>query len=336
MGLKFYYQFLSSSECSIYRDIVEGIKKQQKNIRILGGRKRAERILNFVYYDYPEFFYVDTTKTTLQTSGVTTTIQIGYHKSPAEIKTIEQKLEAVSQRFLRQVEKTKMDNLKLIRYVHNFIIEHTEYASENKSQGQVYGDVSSINGVFLNHKALCKGIALAAKWLLDKAGIMAAVMEGRMIDQDSPRLKHYTGVCNEINHAWNLVCVNDAWHFMDVTMDLGRSKKDWICYDYFLRNQEIFDSYVQYKDLYVSCKQELSSYFVVCNVAFSETEVLKKYLKYCRKKDKRRIYFQLKGEASKMGEEQVMALAGQYIVGECRYRVNKKLHIYDIFIIQAF
>lgn len=332
MGLKFYYQFLSASECNIYREIVKGIEKRKKSIRVLGNGKQTEKILNFVYYDYPEFFYVDTTKTTLQTSTVTTMLQIGYHKNKEQIKEIEQKLEIVSMQFLDKLEKTKMDNLSLIRYVHNFIIKNTEYAMENKEHGQVYGDVSSIHGVFLNHKALCKGIALATKWLLDKAGIMSAVMEGRMIDQDSPRLKHYTGSCNEINHAWNLVCVNDAWHFMDVTMDLGRSKKGWICYDYFLRNKEIFDAYVQYRDLYVSCKEELYSYFVICKVAFSDKEILKKYLAYCKKKHKKRIYFQLKGEASKIGEEQIIDLVGQYITGECRYRVNKKLYIYDIFI----
>ena len=39
-------------------------------------------------------------------------------------------------KFLNKLEKTKMDNLSLIRYVHNFIIKNTEYAMENKEQGQ--------------------------------------------------------------------------------------------------------------------------------------------------------------------------------------------------------
>lgn len=335
MGIKFYYQFLSSPERKIYNDIVKGIEKHKKSIFLLGSVKQVEKVLDFVYYDCPEFFYVDTTKTTFRTSGLTTTVQIGYHKDLEETKEIEQKLEIISRQFLNQVQKKKLDNLKLVRYVHNFIIENVEYASEQRDLQQVYGDVSSINGVFLNHKALCKGIALAAKWLLDKGGIVSAVIEGRMIDQKTPRLPHYTGTHEETNHIWNLVCINDKWHFMDVTMDLGNSEKGWISYDYFLRNNAIFDSYVQYKNDYVSCEEELSSYFVVCKVLFSEIGILKKYLEHCRKKNKKRVYFQLTGKASKMQEHQVIDLVGQYLVGQCKCRINKAFHIYDIVILST-
>lgn len=333
MENRFYYQLLPLLERRMYCELVKGIKAHETKIRVLGSVSQSKKVIKYVYCDYPEFFYVDISQNSFQRNRMVTIVEVYYHKNLAESKVIGQYLEKIAMRFLEQAEKEKMNDLTLVKYAHDFIIRNVEYAYENLEWQHAGGDVSCISGVFWQHRAVCRGIAAAVKWLLDRAGIMSAVIEGRMVDENAPRLTQYTGTEDEINHAWNLVCVNDGQYFMDVTMDLGVSlDKDWLSYDYFLRNDELMDSYTQYHKRHVVSGDEQLCYFAIFQVIFSDLDMLKKYLDYCRRKKKKRIYFQLRGEYGQDVEKQVMTIVGHYIMDAYRYRVNKKINIFDIMI----
>lgn len=329
--VRFYYSFLNLTERKMFDSVYDQLLKQQTQIRVMGTLRMVKKIMLCVLRDCPEIFFVDNTRMEFLSGVGCITVRMKYTKNHAEVRAIRQRLDNMSDRFLEEIKRRKLNNWDIIRYVHDFILKNTEYAKENLAMQDASGDVSTICGVFINKRAVCMGISLAAKWLLDRAGIVSGLLEGRMIDAGSPRLADYTGESSQNNHAWNIVNVNDVWHYMDVTMDMGASQegKSWIAYDYFLRDDWNMEKYVQYENPYTVCVSEKYSFFAAKKVIFAREEVLIKYLKYCVKKKIRRIYFQTEGELALKPADQIQRLVSQYMMSGYQWRYNQKLSIYD-------
>lgn len=219
-----------------------------------------------------------------------------------------------------------------VKYVHDFIIKNTEYAFDNYHTGNVDGEVTGIVGVFFRHKALCGGISLAAKWLLDRAGIPSGVIEG-LVAGDGVDINTIPPDV-EINHAWNIVCVNDVWQYMDVTMDMGSSPKGMMtAYDYFLRKDSVMDKYARFKKPPVKCPEEPYCYFAGNHCYLTSASQVEAYVRACWKKGKKRIYFEVHGEAAKLSDSEIAGIARSIILSGYQYRVNHKFGIYDIVLI---
>ncbi len=330
-NVRFYYSFLNLTEKKIFDSIYDQLQKQQPQIRVLGTLRTVKKILLCVMKDCPEIFFVDNTKMEFLSGMGSVTVRMTYTKNHMEVRAIRQRLDTISSRFLNEIKKRQLNNRDIIRYVHDFILKNTGYARENLAMQDASGDVSTICGVFINKRAVCMGISLAAKWLLDQAGIISGVVEGRVIDAGCPRLTDYTGESSQNNHAWNIVNVNDDWHYMDITMDMGASQENkmWVAYDYFLRDDANMEKYTQYENPYADCSVEKYSFFAAKKVVFGKEDMLKKYLQYCVKKKIRRIYFQTVGELALKPPEHIQRLISQYVMSGYRWRYNQKLCIYD-------
>ncbi len=334
MGLTsvhFYYSFLNLTEKKMFDSIYDQLRKQQTQIRVMGTLRAVKKVLICVLRDCPELFFVDNTRMEFLSGVGYVTVRMKYTKNHAEVRAISQRLDYLGGRFLEEIKRRRLNNRDVIRYVHDFILKNTEYAMESQAMQDASGDVSTICGVFINQRAVCMGISLAVKWMLDQAGIASGVLEGRMIDAGSPRLADYTGEDAQNNHAWNIVNVNDDWYYMDVTMDMGASQegKTWISYDYFLRNDRNMEQYVQYNNPHTVCVDEKYSFFAAKKVIFSSEDVLIKYLKYCVKKKIRRICFQTVGDLALKPADQIQRLVSQYTMSGYRFRYNRNLSVYD-------
>lgn len=329
MNLRFYYNFLSGYEKRIYRYIVECLKKRSEKIHVYIDMKTTQRILQLVYLDFPEFFYVDTSCMRFTANILETIIHVSYTKTEREISQIEKRMNFIADKILEQVNLKKMDNVQAVRYAHDFVIRNVLYSHDAVIDRTLYQEASSIVGVFQNHKAICRGISMAVKWVLDVIGICSGVIVGRLIDNETPRLKDYTGMDNQVNHAWNIVDVKDHWHLMDATMDLGSTKiPRFVSYDYFLRSGRVFRRYVQYIDLSVSCEREYSSYFYKNKSILVSYSQVEKYVQYCCKKRSQRIYFQL--DFALDDRQLVENIIRRYVHGKFSFRYNDRLNIYDV------
>ena len=98
-------------------------------------------------------------------------------------------------------------------YLHDYLAQHVRY-----SYGSSMDDMTAY-GALVRGSAVCTGYARAYQYLLQKAGITAWTVMGTATDK---------GVTEE--HAWNVVCLDGAWCYIDVTWD---DAGDVVTHDYF-------------------------------------------------------------------------------------------------------
>ena len=258
------------------------------------------------------------------------------------MRDLDRELKRIGDRFLEEVRKRQYNNLGVIRYVHDFLIHNTVYDYEAASRLSSRGEAGSIIGVLLRRKAVCMGIALAAKWLLDLAGIPSAVAEGFALPEGEQGIirseghrevsggQRAPGEQSEINHAWNLVCLNDVWQLMDVTMDLGATHGDWISYAYFMRSQKAMDAYTRHEPYFVDLSRETGSYFARNHAYFQGEEELKAYLVNCVREKRQRILFCMRPGRECPSEERVLELIRRYLPAGYRYQLIQRMNVIDI------
>ncbi len=110
-----------------------------------------------------------------------------------------------------------------VKAIHDHIIDHTQY---NTGKADDMGDHTPY-GVFVLGRSVCEGYTLAAKLLLDEAGIENLLVEGSGRGE---------------NHIWNMVKLDDKYYHLDVTWDDPvdeRGGKEYKEYDYFLVSDEV-------------------------------------------------------------------------------------------------
>lgn len=329
--LKYYYNYLTPLEKKIYEGLEKGLTNRSDPIRVMGSGTQVKKIMPLVYLDNPQLFYVDNTQLSLMDGGLFCIVTPCYYKDQAQSRAISAYLQRIADRFLEEIRKKRLNNQMTVKYAHDFVIRNTEYARENLISGQAAGDVSTIVGVFCNHRAVCMGIAMAEKWLLDLAGIPSAIIEGYVDERGMARIPDYSGTAEQNNHAWNLVCVNDLWYHMDVTMDLGATPSGKpVAYDYFLRSDTVFRKCAQYICPAGISDEERSSYFASSHSILRDRRQMEQYIGECLRKKKKRIYFELQGNAVQLTQDQVRSYIGGAYPGGFSIRTNPRLHIYDI------
>ena len=91
---------------------------------------------------------------------------------------------------------TGMDDYQKIKYIYDYMIEHTDYrldAPENQT----------ICSVFLYGESVCQGYAKAFQFLCGRMGIPAVLVTGR--------------VKNGEPHAWDMVLADGEWYYVAPT-----------------------------------------------------------------------------------------------------------------------
>lgn len=93
-------------------------------------------------------------------------------------------------------------------YLHDYLVKHVSYTDTGYNSHTAYG-------ALVEGKAVCEGYARAFQHLLMLVGIPSFVVSGRSFTED---------------HAWNLVKIDGAYYYVDVTWD---DKGDESSYAYF-------------------------------------------------------------------------------------------------------
>ena len=190
--------------------------------------------------DKCEYFYIDSSKVCL-VSKITTkagvsnyefffgkgdneTYFIDEFNSKEEIEEALEEIEEVEKEILS---KASGNNYEKMLYIHDWIIENTEYESR-KIQ-----NTSNIYGCLVNNKALCEGYARTFKYLLEKLDIPCILVSGTASNESGKTERH----------AWNYVFINNNWYAVDSTWDdpiiigSGRVTNN-LKYKYFLKGNK--------------------------------------------------------------------------------------------------
>ncbi len=154
-------------------------------------------VCQFVLADHPEIFYMDGyTYTRYTIAGELKKISFtgNYIYRGEELEQRKQKIDEYTQRCLSQMPEG-LDDYGKVKYVYDYLISNTDYDSNAK-------DNQNICSVFLYGKSVCQGYAKATQYLLNRIGIPATLVTGKI---------------NGVGHAWNLVFVDGEYTYVDTT-----------------------------------------------------------------------------------------------------------------------
>lgn len=123
---------------------------------------------------------------------------------------------------VNEIVKPDMTQLQREIAIHNYIINNTRYDKYNYDHGTIPEESYTSYGVLVKGTAVCQGYANAMNKLLKLAGVENIII---------------TGKGNGVDHAWNLVKLEDSWYHIDATWDdpltINDETKDSLSFDYF-------------------------------------------------------------------------------------------------------
>ncbi len=200
---KYCYSTLSDEGKVVYDQILNCILNMDEKVRV---DTLDQDVLSASYeavtYDYGGLFWVSGYKYTTYYSGDDI---LGFDVSPKYTMTEEERdayqeqVDAVVEEWLSGISSDATDYEKS-KYVYDLLIENVDYVTGVENN-------QNILSVFLNRQTVCMGYACAASYLLSELGIQSCIVQGQALGQ---------------SHAWNLVLLDSAYYFMDVTWGNSR------------------------------------------------------------------------------------------------------------------
>ena len=95
-----------------------------------------------------------------------------------------------------------MSDIEKVLYVHDWLVEQTDYAYEEYLAGTTRPVHGSARGPLLEHKSVCSGYARAFALLTGRMGVNVCIVSS-----------------GEMNHSWNMVELDGVWYHVDATWD---------------------------------------------------------------------------------------------------------------------
>lgn len=193
------YGILSENEQDIYIEILWALQGFNEDVKLSSiDKDEISRIFQCVLNDHPEIFYVDGYTYTQYTLGdmiKKITFTGTYNMDADSVAVCQEKIDTYVNRCFKGLS-SEADEYETVKYIYEYLIDNTEYNDSSVNN-------QNICSVFLEGQSVCQGYAKATQYLLNRAGIKAALVLGEVSSGEG--------------HAWNLVSIDDNWYYVDTT-----------------------------------------------------------------------------------------------------------------------
>lgn len=227
---------LTDAEKELYQHIIARVESYETSMMF--DDVTNEEFKNAYYavlYDHPEYFWAGRNYSyTVRTLGDQTKLSVEpsmLSEDTEQIIQLRNELESAAE--LIAAGARQQENLyEKVRYVHDYIIDHTEYDSEALVQITMGTDdglltASTAYGCLVEHKAVCSGYAAAFQLILQKLGIECGRVNGLRNSESGA-------------HQWNYAALDGEYYYVDVTWDdpIKPDGTQTRTYEYFLISEE--------------------------------------------------------------------------------------------------
>lgn len=265
---------LTNEELAVFETIYDGISTYKPSVNIYQTMEteRIFEIFDLVLCEHPEIFWTKG-DCSFSSSGRLT---FKYPYSYDEVKQKNALIEKKANEAIKEINPSGSDFDKALA-IFDYITKHTSYATEEAKHLDDHFSVSTIEGVFLNKRAVCSGYAKAYQYLLSLAGLDAITVPGVA---QTPTGKN--------NHAWTAQVVDGEIYFSDATWGDSyekTEKSDFISHTYFLMNSAEMKKTHSCNTLFSCIKSDAKAngYFLEQGLYFEEYSMsaLKSKIKEC-------------------------------------------------------
>lgn len=211
----FDYDQMSDSRQNVYAQLFTGISSE-KNVFYIYAENPDDigPALSGLLADHPEFFWLDGQASIYGSNGsgikkMTMTFNI----DASEIASTRSRIEAAVQEFLSRLPEGAGE-YEIVKSAYEYVILNTSYDNSlSCSQNQ------NIQSVFLLHESICAGYAKAFQYLLHRAGVYCAYIEGTIEGNSDDGTADSSGSISDGRnaHAWNLVRIDGTYTLVDPT-----------------------------------------------------------------------------------------------------------------------
>ncbi len=192
-----HFSHLGYEEKAVYTELLYAIITGKEVFVSATRDETVAKCFQCVLNDHPEIFYID--------GYHYTNYMVGDRIVKICVKADQTMPEETRNKYQDMIEKradeilsgldADADDYDKVKYVYDYVIRHTEYDPDSENN-------QNILSVFLNGKSVCQGYTKAVQFLLQKAGVNATAVLGKVHGE---------------RHSWNLVEVNGLYYYLDAT-----------------------------------------------------------------------------------------------------------------------
>lgn len=224
--LGFLGQKLNDEEQRLYLQLHAAISGGRENVDMIEvyDENSIKSAWECLFDDHPEFFWLDGQyQYRYDPIAHTLSVQFGVGVPLYELSNYRQQIENKAIEFQNSIP-ADASQYDIALKAYEYIVLNTEY-DESAPYNQ------NIVSVFLNRRSVCAGYARAYQYLLHRAGLFCSFVHGN---------GHTESGIDE-SHAWNLICIDGVYAFVDTTWGdrnpkmVEEGQADWgdIRYAYF-------------------------------------------------------------------------------------------------------
>jgi len=210
-----YYGMLTDNEKKLYKQIYAHMLKVKNSFvpYINVNVEEVKRTFEAIYNDHPEIFWVDTTYTYKYTKeNKCVQIDLSYNDTAQDLEKHKKIFNAEVNKIILGAKKYKT-NFEREKYVHDILVTTIKYDKTATMNQSAYS-------ALINKNTICAGYARAFQYILMKLGIPT----------------YYVVGTSTVNHAWNMVKLDDGYYNVDLTWD----NSDLTRYKYFNKTDSDF------------------------------------------------------------------------------------------------